>query len=54
VLSAWGEKGDWYRNLEATPALEIRTGGERYVPEQRFLAQRRIMLCSPTPGGATR
>jgi deazaflavin-dependent oxidoreductase (nitroreductase family) len=38
VLSAWGEKGDWYRNIEATPALEVRTGGERYMPEQRFLA----------------
>ena len=38
VLSAWGEKADWYRNVEATPALEIRTGGQRYVPEQRFLA----------------
>jgi deazaflavin-dependent oxidoreductase (nitroreductase family) len=38
VLSAWGEKADWYSNVEATPALEVRTGGERYVPEQRFLA----------------
>ena len=38
VLSAWGEKADWYRNVGATPALEIRTGGQRYVPEQRFLA----------------
>jgi deazaflavin-dependent oxidoreductase (nitroreductase family) len=38
VLSAWGEKADWYRNVGATPALEVRTGGERYVPEQRFLA----------------
>jgi deazaflavin-dependent oxidoreductase (nitroreductase family) len=38
VLSAWGEKADWYRNLEAAPALEVRTGGQRYVPEQRFLA----------------
>jgi deazaflavin-dependent oxidoreductase (nitroreductase family) len=38
VLSAWGEKADWYRNIGATPALEVRTGGERYVPEQRFLA----------------
>ncbi len=37
VLSAWGEKADWYRNVEATPALEVRTGGQRYVPEQRFL-----------------
>ena len=38
VLSAWGEKADWYRNIQATPALEVRTGGQRYVPEQRFLA----------------
>jgi deazaflavin-dependent oxidoreductase (nitroreductase family) len=38
VLSAWGEKADWYRNVGATPALEVRTGGQRYVPEQRFLA----------------
>ena len=38
VLSAWGEQADWYRNVGATPALEVRTGGERYVPEQRFLA----------------
>ena len=38
VLSAWGEKADWYRNIEAVPALEVRTGGQRYVPEQRFLA----------------
>ena len=38
VLSAWGEKADWYHNIKATPALEVRTGGERYVPGQRFLA----------------
>ena len=38
VLSAWGEKSDWYRNVRAAPALEVRTGGQRYVPEQRFLA----------------
>src|SRR5215217_6978667 len=38
VLSGWGEKADWYRNIQATPALEVWTGGERYVPEQRFLA----------------
>lgn len=33
VLSGRGEKADWYRNIEARPALEVRTGGERYVPE---------------------
>jgi deazaflavin-dependent oxidoreductase (nitroreductase family) len=36
VFSAWGDKADWYRNIEANPALEVRTGGERYAPEQRF------------------
>lgn len=38
VLSGWGEEADWYRNIQASPALEVRTGGERYVPEQRLLA----------------
>ena len=38
VLSAWGEKAAWYRNIQATPALEARTASERCVPEQRFLA----------------
>lgn len=37
VLSAWGEGADWYRDIEITPALEVRIGSERYVPEQRFL-----------------
>lgn len=38
VLSGWGRKADWYRNIEASPALEVRTGRDRYVPAQRFLA----------------
>ena len=38
VLSAWGERADWYRNIKASPAMEVWTGGERFVPEQRFLA----------------
>ncbi len=38
VLSAWGERADWYRNIKVSPVMEVRTGGERYVPEQRFLA----------------
>ena len=37
VVSAWGEHSDWYRNLRAAPAMEVRTGGERYTPAQRFL-----------------
>lgn len=38
VLSGYGERADWYRNITAEPALEVQSGRERYVPAQRFLA----------------
>jgi hypothetical protein len=38
VCSGWGPSTEWIRNLRAHAALEIRIGGDRYVPEQRFLA----------------
>jgi hypothetical protein len=37
VLSGWGDRADWYRNIRAAPATEIATGGECYAPAQRFL-----------------
>jgi deazaflavin-dependent oxidoreductase (nitroreductase family) len=37
VASAWGTRADWYRNLQARPALAIRTGRAWYVPEMRTL-----------------
>jgi CIC family chloride channel protein len=37
VMSAYGEQADWYQNILAHPALEVQTGGKRYVPEQRLL-----------------
>lgn len=40
VVSAWGERTesiDWYRNLRSSPAKEIWSGRERYLPAQRFL-----------------
>jgi deazaflavin-dependent oxidoreductase (nitroreductase family) len=37
VLSAYGERADWYQNLLAHPALEVRTGWSRYVPQYRLL-----------------
>jgi len=37
VASGWGQRTQWYRNLEAAPALEIETGGRRYRPQQRLL-----------------
>ena len=38
VVSGWGERADWYRNVRAAPALTVETGGRRYAPAQRFLA----------------
>jgi deazaflavin-dependent oxidoreductase (nitroreductase family) len=37
VLSAYGERADWYQNIVAHPALEVQTGGHHYVPLQRLL-----------------
>ncbi len=39
VISAWGETSDWYRNIRKTPALQVQTGRDRYVPEQRILTE---------------
>ena len=35
VASAWGAHADWYRNLQAHPALAVRTAGAWYVPVAR-------------------
>lgn len=38
VVAAWGPRSDWYRNLLAGPALEVRIGPRRWRhPEHRFL-----------------
>jgi deazaflavin-dependent oxidoreductase (nitroreductase family) len=37
VVSAYGISADWYRNLQAEPALRVRTGRMDYTPEQRLL-----------------
>ena len=37
VMSAYGTRADWYRNIMARPALEVQTAGQRYVPEQHLL-----------------
>ena len=38
VVAGFGATSDWYRNLQAHPALEIATGWRRYVPTQRLLS----------------
>ena len=38
VVSGWGEKAHWYRNVIASGAEEVHIGAHRYVrPEQRQL-----------------
>lgn len=37
VASYWGERSDWWRNVQAGGALEIVTPGGRFVPSVRVL-----------------
>ncbi|WP_326834734.1 nitroreductase family deazaflavin-dependent oxidoreductase [Amycolatopsis rhabdoformis] len=38
VVAAWGGVPQWYRNLVAGPAIEVRCGGQRWrEPAARFL-----------------
>ena len=37
VVVGYGKTSDWYRNIQATTALEIHVGGRRFSPIQRFL-----------------
>jgi deazaflavin-dependent oxidoreductase (nitroreductase family) len=38
VVSGWGGKTDWYRNIQQEPALEIRIGRVAYQPVQKLLS----------------
>lgn len=38
VVAAWGARSDWYRNIMVAPALEVRSGRDRWIePRQRVL-----------------
>jgi deazaflavin-dependent oxidoreductase (nitroreductase family) len=37
VLSAYGDRADWVRNLLAHPPLKVCTGGDCYAPQYRLL-----------------
>lgn len=38
VVSGWGARADWYRNLRTRPALEVASGRRHFQPVQRFLS----------------
>lgn len=37
ICSGWGPQTDWYRNLRAHPATNVKLGNESFTPQQRFL-----------------
>lgn len=38
VITGWGMRSDWYRNIAASPAVAVRIGGARWpAPAVRFL-----------------
>lgn len=37
VVSGWGSRAEWYRNIQHSPPLEVDTGGKRYKPVFREL-----------------
>jgi deazaflavin-dependent oxidoreductase (nitroreductase family) len=41
AVSPWSSS-NWFRNIQATPALEVQTAGVRYAPKQRFLTPEEI------------
>lgn len=43
VLSAFGRKPDWLRNIEATPAPEVVIGSQNFVAAYRFLDEEEAM-----------
>jgi deazaflavin-dependent oxidoreductase (nitroreductase family) len=38
ICAAWGARTDWYRNLQAGPAVNVQLGRDSYPPGQRFLS----------------
>jgi deazaflavin-dependent oxidoreductase (nitroreductase family) len=41
AVSAW-KGSDWYYNIQASPALQVESGLDRYIPEQRTLSAEEI------------
>ena len=37
ICAGWGPQTDWYRNLQAHPAVSVQLGGQTFTPVQRFL-----------------
>ena len=42
VVAGYRRTSDWYRNIQATSALQIHVGGRRFTPFQRFLTPEEV------------
>jgi deazaflavin-dependent oxidoreductase (nitroreductase family) len=40
VAAMFGPKSDWYRNISASPVIEVEVRGRRFRPEQRIFGDR--------------
>jgi deazaflavin-dependent oxidoreductase (nitroreductase family) len=38
VMSGYGARSDWYRNIQIRPAVKVQVGLQHYTPQQRMLA----------------
>jgi deazaflavin-dependent oxidoreductase (nitroreductase family) len=43
AVAGYREQTDWYRNIQAHPALEIQVGSRRYMPQQRLLSSEELL-----------
>ena len=39
ICAGWGPHTDWYRNLQAHPAVKVQLGGQTFTPQQRLLTE---------------
>jgi deazaflavin-dependent oxidoreductase (nitroreductase family) len=37
VVSGWGEKSDWYRNIQKTPQVTVQSGGRKFQTTSEFI-----------------
>lgn len=43
VVSGWGDKTDWYRNIQAHPAVRVQVGRQSYAPVQHLLTVDQVL-----------
>ena len=48
VMSGFGPSADWFRNLQAAPAVEVAIGRRRFRPQHRILEETRRLAFSRT------